>query len=115
MKKSVQINDLSKTVLGISFETLEDIVESADIIKYPLDIITGQHLVENGVVQVYSYPIGNLGSIAFYQTNEVNDVMRSDDLFKVMSMLLLNVISNERFKEKNLNQIYNSNIFLIVT
>lgn len=101
-EKSVQINDLSKTVLGISFETLEDIVESADIIKYPLDIITGQHLVENGVVQVYSYPIGNLGSIAFYQTNEVNDVMRSDDLFKVMSMLLLNVISNERFKEKKL-------------
>ncbi|HBT59737.1 MAG TPA: hypothetical protein DEA45_02810 [Acholeplasmataceae bacterium] len=97
--KSIQPTDLLKTVLGVSYDLLEDIVESTDIISYPLDILSGKPLLELGVKQVYSYPIGHIGSVVFYQMT-VEDIMKSDDIFKLTSMILNNSYSADKALDK---------------
>lgn len=97
--KNIQPTDLLKTVLGASYELLEDIVESTDIISYPLDILSGKPLLELGIRQIYSYPIGHIGSVVFYQDKE-EDIMKSDDIFKLTSMILNNSYSADKALDK---------------
>lgn len=97
--KKFEMTDLFKTALGMSYETLDDIVESTDILKYQIDILTGKSLLEVGIKQIYSYPIGQLGAIVFYQ-NEIEDIMKSDDVFKLTSLIINNLHTVDKDIEK---------------
>lgn len=100
--KSVEKEDLFKSVLYIAYQKQEDIIEETDIIRWNHDLLTKAPYDTTAVKRVYCYPL-EAGAIAYYQTDESN-VLFYDDYLKLLSTLieklLLSAIQSDKTAAK---------------
>ena len=97
--KTVEKEDLFKSVLYTTYQKQDDIIEETDIIRWNHDILTKAPYDTNLVKRVFSYPL-KLGAIAYYQT-DLSDLVFYDDYLKLLSTLIEKLFLEENQSEKN--------------
>ncbi|MDY0210889.1 MAG: EAL domain-containing protein [Acholeplasma sp.] len=81
-----------KSVLHIAHDRQEDIIESRQLLRWPLDIITGKPYDES-IQYLYTYH-SVFGAITIYQSIE-KDIYVEDDFFNLLSVMIFNYIQKE--------------------
>lgn len=103
--KSIEKEDLFKSVLYTCHQKQEDIIEETDIIRWNYDVLTKAPYDQNQIKRVFTYPLQH-GAIAYYQT-DVTDVLFYDDYLKLLTtliekLLLVSVQSDKTSAKLNL-------------
>lgn len=115
--KSIEKEDLFKSVLYIAYQKQEDIIEETDIIRWNYDLLTKAPYDTNQVKRVYCYPLEG-GAIAYYQIDDANALFY-DDYLKLLSTLLEKLLLTANQSDKTaakldlFEAIVNSNLFAI--
>lgn len=84
--KSIEKEDLFKSVLYVTYQKQDDIIEETDIIRWNYDILTKAPYDTNQIKRVFSYPLEH-GAIAYYQT-DTTEVLFYDDYLKLLTTLI---------------------------
>jgi GGDEF domain-containing protein len=84
--KSIEKEDLFKSVLYTCHQKQEDIIEETDIIRWNYDVLTKAPFDQSQIKRVFTYPLKH-GAIAYYQTDDT-DVLFYDDYLKLLSTLI---------------------------
>jgi GGDEF domain-containing protein len=100
--KSIEKEDLFKSVLYTCHQKQEDIIEETDIIRWNYDVLTKAPFDQNQIKRVFTYPLQQ-GAIAYYQTDDT-DLLFYDDYLKLLSTLieklLLSAVQSDKTSAK---------------
>ena len=83
-----------KSVAHIAFERQEDIIEDTELIRWDTDLLTGEIYNKEKTKKVYAYS-STTGVIMYYQ-NKVEDPMFYDDYFRLLSILVFDLLTKQQ-------------------